>query len=103
MKDNYVVSLFLSFAITFFLNCIPILIYRYKIKKYAINRRKARIICILYCLSIIIVFGVICFLLNTPIKIIPEIVWALINYRILTKPGANDYMYYGDSTDMLDT
>lgn len=100
MENEYLV-LALSFFFTFAIDCIPIILYRYKFKKYAIKKKKALVISVLYCVFTMFIMFLLFYFFDINTTLVPEIMWAYINYRILTKPGANDYQHYGNSTDML--
>lgn len=100
MENEYLV-LALNLLFTFAIDCLPIVLYRYKIKKYAIKKKKALFISVLYCVFTMFIMFLLSYFFGIYATLVPEIIWANINYRILTKPGANDYQYYGNSTDML--
>lgn len=79
-------NLILSLVITIAVYSLPIIIYRYAIKKQPLPEKKAKKITIIYA---IVAFFVMAILLGgAPGGAI--ILWSFVNYKVLTNPNKND-------------
>ena len=96
--DKFVVIL-LNLVITFSICSLPIIIYRFGIRKYAVAPKKAKWISILYGIFAFVLICVIAFFLDGKVTGGPEIVWSIINYNLLKKEGEDDYLYYRDNSE----
>ncbi len=89
-------NLILSLVITIAVYSLPIIIYRYGIKKQALPEKKAKKITIIY--GIIAFFVMAILLGGAPGGAI--ILWSFVNYKVLTSPNKNDIgLKYEISTD----
>ena len=79
-------NLILSLVITIVVYSLPIIIYRYGIKKQALPEKKAKKITIIY--GIIAFFVMAILLGGAPGGAI--ILWSFVNYKVLTTPNKND-------------
>lgn len=79
-------NLILSLVITIVVYSLPIIIYRYGIKKQALPEKKAKKITIIY--GIIAFFIMAILLGGAPGGAI--ILWSFVNYKVLTTPNKND-------------
>jgi len=91
-------NLILSLVITIAVYSLPIIIYRYGIKKQALPEKKAKKITIIY--GIIAFFVMAIFLGGAPGGAI--ILWSFVNYKVLTTPNKNDIgLNYEKSDDKI--
>lgn len=79
-------NLFLSVLITITIYSLPIIIYRYGIKKRALSEKKAKKITFIY--GTIAFFVMAILLGGAPGGAI--ILWSFVNYKVLTTPNKND-------------
>lgn len=88
-------ALFLiNLAITYTVCSLPIMIYRYRIRKYAVPRRKAFWVSVLYGVFAFFVTCVIAFFLNGNVTGKAVVFWSMINFAVLTKERKYDYLNY---------
>lgn len=92
-------NIILSLIITISVYSLPIIIYRYKIKKQALPKNKAKKITIIYA---IIAFFVMFFLKGGVAPGSAIFLWSITNYKILINKSKNDIGFkYDISTDEI--
>ncbi len=85
--DIKVWNIILGFILTISIYSLPIIIYRYKIRRYPVADKKAKIITILYAIGAFVVTALV--IRNVPGSS-PILLWSFMNYRILTTPSKRD-------------
>lgn len=77
-------NILLNLVITIAIYSLPIIFYRYDIKRTPVERKKAKIITIIYGICAFIILAIIIFATGgTSISVIAFFFWSWVNYRIL--------------------
>lgn len=76
-------NLILSLLLTVAVYSLPIFIYRWCIRKYPVEQKKAKIIAIVYGICAFIVMSVIMFFLNGEVAGAAVFLWSWINYKVM--------------------
>lgn len=102
---NPIIKVILYFLMTFIPCSLPMIIYRFVIRKYSVERRPAKIVCSLYGVFVYALTFLITYFSNrvpTSSLLILEFVWLTTNYKTLTHEGENDYQHIDEkSTEAL--
>lgn len=88
----FIVMLIVSLLITVLVYTVPVLIYRFGIRKGPLPRAKAKKFTVIYGILAFLVMSVLLFLLNGEVGTSSAILlWSMVNYKILTSDHRSDF------------
>ncbi|MBQ2941770.1 MAG: hypothetical protein IJD97_06005 [Clostridia bacterium] len=84
MWANFAVTLLISAVVTIGIYTVPVVIYRYAIKKTTVERKKALLITVIYGIVAYIIMAIINYVIDgSAAGLSPCIIWSSVNYGIL--------------------